>query len=314
MSGSVTAATIFSLYQIGVSTGKGEVKMSLREHLESGQFVVTSEVGLPKGTDVSRMVEDAKLLRGRVTAFNVTDLRSSVMRLGALAACHLLKEQGLEPVLYITCRDRNRLALQSDLLSASALGIENVLALTGDHPNVGDHPQAKPVFDLDSIQLLQTIEWLQEGYDMAGNDLQGVPRFCVGAAVNPGADPLEPEIVKMESKIDAGARFFQTEAIYDLGVFEDFIRRVKRFEVPILAGILLLKSAGMARYMNRNIEGVFVPDDLIRRMAEARDRVRTSIDIAAHLIEGLKDLCQGVHIMPFGWEKQVPAVLDAAGL
>lgn len=288
--------------------------MSLRERLESGEFVVTSEIVPPKGTDVSGTLEDAELLRGSVAAFNVTDLRSAVMQLGALATCRLLKEQGLEPVLHITCRDRNRLALQSDLISASVLGIENVLVLTGDHPTSGDHPQAKPVFDLDSVRLLEAIKRLQEGYDMAGNELQGAPEFCVGAVVNPGADPLEPQIVKMEKKIAAGAQFFQTEAIYDLKAFEDFMKRADPFDVPILAGIILLKSAGMARFMNKNMPGVFVPDDLIRKMVEARDRVRTSIDIAARLIKGLKGLCRGVHIMPMGWEKWVPAMLDAAEL
>jgi 5,10-methylenetetrahydrofolate reductase len=288
--------------------------VSFRGALDSRKFVVTSEIGPPKGIDVSEMLEDAKLLSGRVDAINVTDLQSSVMRLGSLATCHLLKEQGFDPIFQMTCRDRNRLALQSDLLNAAVLGIENVLALTGDHTSMGDHPQAKPVFDLDSVQLLQVIGKLQDGHDMVGNELKGAPKFCVGAVVNPGADPIEPQIIKMEKKIEAGAGFFQTQGVYDLEAFEKFMERVESFKVPILAGVILLKSAGMAKFMNKNVAGVFVPDDLIEEMAKADDRVRTSIEIAARLIRGLKDICQGVHIMPIGWEKRVPALLDASGL
>ncbi len=260
------------------------------------------------------MLADADLLRGRVEAINVTDLQSSVMRLGSLAVCHLLQEKGLEPIFQMTCRDRNRLALQADLLSASVLGIKNVLALTGDYASLGDHPQAKPVFDLDSVNLLQAIKTLEAGTDMVGNPLQGAPKFFVGAVVNPGGNPLEAQIFKMEKKIKAGASFFQTQAVYDMGSFEKFMKQVAPFKVPVLAGIILLKSAGMARFMNKNVAGVFVPEPLIQKMAKAEDRVKTSIEIAAELIRGLKGICQGVHIMPIGWESKVPAVLDAAKL
>ena len=191
--------------------------MSLQSLLEARKFVVTAEVGPLKGTDTTEIKEVAELLRGRVDAANATDQQSSVMRLGSLATCHLLKEGGLEPVLQMTCRDRNRLALQSDLLSAYALGIENVLALTGDLLSLGDHPQAKPVFDLDSVQLLWVIKRLNEGYDMVGNELKGKPNFLPGAVVNPGADAgaaFELQLIKMEKKIAAGARFFQTQAVF----------------------------------------------------------------------------------------------------
>lgn len=288
--------------------------MTLCDKIKSGKFIVTSEIGPPKGTDIQEILEDAELIKGRVDAVNVTDLQSSVMRVGSLAICRLLKERGHEPVFQITCRDRNRLALQSDLLSASVLGIENILVLTGDHPALGDHPQAKSVFDLDAVQLLSVARQLQEGRDMAGKELKGMPKFCLGAVVNPGADPLEPELIKMEKKIKNGAQFFQTQAVYDVKVFERFLKEIKRLKTTILAGIVLLKSAGMARYMNKNVAGVFVPDELIEEMEKAQDKVAKSIEIAARLIKELKNMCQGVHIMPIGWDKKVPLVLDAAGL
>jgi len=288
--------------------------MGLQESLAAGKFVITSEIGPPKGTHIQEMLADAELLRGRVEAINVTDLQSSVMRLGSLAVCHLLQEKGLDPIFQVTCRDRNRLALQADLLSASVLGIKNVLALTGDYASLGDHPQAKPVFDLDSVSLLGVIKKLENGADMVGNALQGAPKFFPGAVVNPGGNPVEAQILKMEKKIQAGATFFQTQAVYDVGAFEKFMKRVTPFKVPVLAGIILLKSAGMARFMNKNVAGVFVPEPLIQKMAKAEDRVKTSIEIGAELIRNLKGMCQGVHIMPIGWESKVPALLDAAKL
>jgi len=291
--------------------------MSLKPSLEAGKFVVTTEVGPLKGTDTTELEEVAELLLGRVDATNVTDQQSSVMRLGSLATCHLLKQRGLDPVFQMTCRDRNRLALQSDLLSAYVLGIENVLAITGDLPSLGDHPQAKPVYDLDSVQLLWVIGRLNEGYDMVGNELKGKPNFFPGAVVNPGADTetaFELQLIKMEKKIVQGAKFFQTQAIYDVETFAKFMKRVEGFGVPVLAGIIPLKSVGMARFMNKNVAGVFVPDELINKMAEAEDKAKTGIEIAANLIKELKGISQGVHIMAIGSEKRVPQILDAAGL
>ena len=288
--------------------------MSFCDKIKRGEFVVTSEIGPPKGIDIKEMLEDADLIKDRVDAVNVTDLQSSVLRLGSMAVCHLLKDKGIEPILQMTCRDRNRLALQSDLLSAAVLGIGNVLALTGDYPTLGDHPEAKPVFDLDSVELLDVIKGLNAGKDMKGNPLKGTPEFCAGAVVNPGADPLEPEIIKMEKKIDAGALFFQTQAVYDIELFKRFLDAAKHLNTAILAGIVLLKSAGMAEYMNKNIAGVFVPDSLIKEMDDAKDKGAKSIEIASRLIKELKLLCRGIHIMPIGWVKKVPLVLDAAGL
>jgi len=291
--------------------------LSLKPLLEAGKFVITAEVGPLKGTDTTEINEVAQLLRGRVDAANVTDQQSSVMRLGSLATCHLLKEEGLDPVFQVTCRDRNRLALQSDLLSAWVLGIENVLAITGDLPALGDHPQAKPVYDIDSVQLLWAIKRLNEGYDMVGNELKGKPNFFPGAVVNPGADTeaaFELQLIKMEKKIEVGAKFFQTQAIFNVDTLAKFMKRVEGFNIPILAGIIPLKSAGMARFMNKNVAGVSVPEELIDQMSETEDKVQTGIEIAANLIKELKGMCHGVHIMPIGWEKKVPAILDAAGL
>ncbi|OGX10828.1 MAG: 5,10-methylenetetrahydrofolate reductase [Omnitrophica WOR_2 bacterium GWB2_45_9] len=289
--------------------------MTFKEKIQAGKFILTSELGPPKGIESGRILEDVELVRGRVDAINVTDLQSSVMRLGSLAVSIRLKEKGFEPVYQVTCRDRNRLALQSDILSAANFGIENILALTGDHPKLGDHPHAKAVFDIDSVQLIQVIRRLEQGLDMAGKKLEGVlPKFCVGAVVNPGSDPLEPQIMKMEKKIDAGAEFFQTQAVYDLKSFENFLSKTKHLKTTVIAGIVLLKSAGMAKYMNENVAGISVPDNLINEMRDTKDKQAQSIEIAARLIKELKPMCQGIHIMPIGWDKLVPKVLDAAGL
>jgi methylenetetrahydrofolate reductase (NADPH) len=233
-----------------------------------------------------------------------------------MVTCHLLKQRGLEPILQMTCRDRNRMALQSDLLSAHVLGIGNVLALTGDLPALGDQPQAKPVYDLDSVQLLWAIKRLNEGFDINGSELQGNTDFFAGAVVTPEADTeakRELQFYKMEKKIANGARFFQTQAIYDLETFARFMKRVEGFKIPVLAGIIPLKSAAMARFMNKNVAGVFVPDELIDKMAKAEDKTVAGIEIAASLMKSLKGICQGVHLMAIGWEKKVPAILDAAG-
>ncbi len=288
-----------------------------QEALQSGKFVVTAEAGPLKGTSTTELEEIASVLRGKVDALNVTDQQSSVMRLGSMATCLLLKDWGMEPIFQMTCRDRNRIALQSDLLSAHVLGIENCLALTGDLPSLGDHRQAKPVYDLDSVQLLWAIKRLNEGYDIAGNELKGKTNFFAGAVVNPGADTeaaYELQIIKMQKKIEAGARFFQTQAVYDPVTFAKFMKRVEHFKVPVLAGVIPLKSAGMARFMNKNVAGVFVPEQFITKMAEAENKVKAGIEIAANLIKDLKNICQGVHLMAIGWEKKVPEILKTAGL
>jgi 5,10-methylenetetrahydrofolate reductase len=288
--------------------------MGLKKAIRSDKFIVTSEAGPPKGTDITKMLDTAKPLIGKVDAINVTDLQSAVMRLGSLAGSYLLKQIGIDPIFQITCRDRNRLALQSDILSAACLGIENILALTGDHPLKGDHPQAKPVFDLDSVQLLEIIKALGQGKDSSGNKLKGIPEFCVGAVVNPCADPLEPELIKMEKKIASGVQFFQTQGVFDIIRFNEFITKVTQYNIPIIAGIILLKSGKMARYMNENVAGIYIPAKLIREVESASDKQKKSIEIAVRMINELKGLCRGVHIMPIGWEHLVPEIIDASGI
>ena len=286
------------------------------EALKSGKFVATGEIGPPKGTNVALMFEEAEHLRGKVVAINVTDIQSSVMRLSSIAVCIKLKQMGLEPILQMVCRDRNRLALQSDLLGAAMWGIENVLCLTGDHVSLGDHKAAKGVFDLDSVTLLKAAATLASGKDMAGNDLDGSPSFFTGAVVAPASDPVEPQILKMKKKVDAGAKFFQTQAVYDPKQMDEFMKKVASMNVPVLAGIVLLKSPQMATFMNQNVAGVHVPDELIQEIGsvDKKERKKKSVEIAARLVKQMKDCCNGVHIMPLGWDSLVPDVLEKAGV
>jgi 5,10-methylenetetrahydrofolate reductase len=290
--------------------------MSFKEQLESGKFVVVAELQPPKGNNLSELFEYADLLKGRVDAINVPDLQNSIMRLGSLSVCTLLKAKGLEAIYNLSCSDRNRLALQSELLNASALGLKNVLILQGDPPSIGDHFEARAVFDLDVMGLLSATKRLQEGYDLAGNDLQGKPHFCVGTLINAAAKGhvLDLEVMDMEKKIRLGVEFFFTHSIYDVGLFEPFIKKVAHFKVPIIAGITLLKSVGMARYVNKHVEGASISDSIIDQLMKASDKQKASIEIAGGLIKTLKPLCQGVQIIPIGWEKQIPALLEHVGL
>jgi methylenetetrahydrofolate reductase (NADPH) len=287
-----------------------------KQALERGEFVVTGEIGPPKGVDLNKCLDEAVALRNQVTAINVTDLQSAVMRIGSLAVSAKLIERGLEPVFQITCRDRNRLALQSDLLSAWALGIENVLCLTGDHPTLGDHTEAKPVYDLDSVQLLQAASSLNGGRDMSDHELESKPDFFLGAVITPAAEPLEPQLIKMGKKIEAGARFFQTQAIYEPDRFEQFMNKVEKYNVPVIAGIVLLKSAAMAKFMNENVAGISVPDNIIHEMEETpkEDRKKKAVEITSGILRQVRPLCQGFHIMPMGWDDLVPDIIREAEL
>ena len=290
---------------------------AFRQAFADKDFVVTAEVGPPKGTDISELVRHIDLLNDKVDGLNVTDNQSSVMRISSLAICRLIVDSGGEPILQLTCRDRNRMALQSELLAASVLGINNVLCLTGDYISVGDHPQAKPVFDLDSVQLLQTVGLLNEGKDLAGNEMQGATDLFAGAVVTPEADPIEPQMLKFEKKIAAGAKFIQTQAIYDLDNFKRFMKQARAYDgVKIMAGIVLLVTPGMARYMNKNVPGIFVPDQLIDEMAAAQKgkKLAAGIRIAGRMIKQLREekICDGVHIMAIGKEDRVPDILEAA--
>ena len=272
--------------------------------------MVTMDTIPPKGTDVSRLLHSLESVRGRVDAINVADLPSAAMRLGSLPVCHILKEAGFEPILQMTCRGRNRLALQSDLLGAALLGIENVLILGGDDVTLSDHPGAKGVFDLDSIRLLAAARGLERGADMAGHALRGSPRFCLGASVNPGAPSPEKELQEMEAKAAAGAEFFQTQPVYDVPAFAAFLERAAHVRVPLLAGIFLAKSARMARYMNEHVPEVHIPTWVIQALEEAPDAGEKSLEIAAGILRQVRPLCAGAHIMTVNWESQVPALLD----
>jgi len=289
----------------------------LKEALSANKFVITSEVGPPKGINIGKDLDQAEQLKDRILAFNVTDLQSAVMRFGSLATCRLLFERGMEPILQMTCRDRNRLALQSDLLSAYGLGIENVLCLTGDHQQLGDHQEGKGVFDLDSVQLLEAAKTLQQGRDMAGHELDGSPEFFLGAVATPEADPLELHIIKLRKKINAGAKFFQTQAVYDTEKFKQFSDQVSELNVPVIAGLVILKSAGMARFMNENVAGVNVPEQFIEELQQDKQKTksgRTGIEITVRIINEIKDYCNGIHLMALGWEDKIPAILDEAGM
>ena len=291
---------------------------NFREVLKSDKFVVTSEIGPPKGTNIQKMLHHIDLLKDKVDALNVTDHQSSVMRFPSIGGCLAIKEQGGEPILQVTCRDRNRLALQAELLFAYTRGVRNVLCLTGDAVVVGDHKAAKGVFDLDSAQLLSTIRQMESGKDLGGNDLDGTVEFCAGAIVTPEANPLEPQLIKFEKKIEAGAEFFQTQAIYDLDKFAKFMEYARQFPVKILAGIILLVSARMAKYMTDNVPGVSVPQNLIDELAAAPkgEAINKGIEIAGRMIAAIKkeSICHGVHVMAIGKEEVVPDILKAAGL
>jgi len=295
----------------------------LQATLEAGTFAVTGEIGPPKGTNIAPALHEAdEYLKGNVVAVNVTDIQTAVMRFGSMATCHLLLDHGIEPVFQMVCRDRNRLALESDLLSAWGLGIRNVLCITGDHTTMGDHPGAKPVYDLDSVGLVEAVSRLESGTDMGvdmkgnPNKLDGVPTFFTGAVVTPCADEVEPQIIKLEKKVEAGAQFIQTQAVYDPKAFEDFMKRVAHIKVPIMVGIVVLKNLGMAKYMNRSVPGVVVPDAIMDRMKDVpkEDRKKVATEIAGELVRDMKDMCQGAHLMTLGWDDTVPGIIESAGL
>jgi methylenetetrahydrofolate reductase (NADH) len=286
----------------------------LREVIESGQFAVTVECEPPKGTDLGPTLERARRLVGRVHGMNVTDNQTAVMRMAPWAVCVKLLDLGIDPVFQVTCRDRNRLALQSDLLGASALGIRNILALRGDNPDVGDHKEAKPVFDLESSQLMDVIRGLNDGHDMMGKALKGATEWFIGAAAMPEADPVEPQLASVEKKIKAGAKFFQTQAVYDPERVKAFVKTTAPMGARILAGIVVIKSVKMAERLN-TIPGIKIPPALMDEVKAAGDKaLETGIEIAARTIKALRNDCAGVHIMAVGMEERIPEILDRAGL
>ena len=292
--------------------------MRITELFDNGEFVVTAEVGPPKGFHLEHLVEEASEYLSKISAVNVTDNQSSVMRTSTLATCVAMKNAGLNPIYQATCRDRNRLALQSDLLGAAAMGIDNILCLTGDHTKMGDHPGAKPVFDLDSVSLLYAASQLEKGYDLAGNELVGEPpKFAKGAVVSPISDSVDAQLAKMERKVMAGADYFQTQAVFEPEKFIKFMESAKQFGKPVQLGVIIPKHAGRCRYMNKNVAGVHVPDEMLDELAADKEKAKlgiTGVELAAKVIKECRPYCQGLHIMALGWDAKVPEVLKLAGI
>jgi 5,10-methylenetetrahydrofolate reductase len=284
----------------------------LSDEFASGKFHVTCELNPPKGVNLDPLYQKAEFLKGVVSAFNLTDSAGSSMTMAPIAVASLLSDRGVDTILQITGRDRNKMALQSELLAASALGVTHVLCMSGDPPGVGDHPDATAVGDLDAIGLLDAVKTLGSGKDLAGNDLKGSPALCAGAVANPGTSDLTNEIKRMEAKVEAGAAFFQTQAFYDPQILENFMKEAGSFGVPILAGLIVLKSSKMATYLNDNLPGVTVPDQIVEEMDNAEDNKAKSVEVSARIVRWARDMCDGVHIMAMGWESQVPEILRVA--
>jgi 5,10-methylenetetrahydrofolate reductase len=280
--------------------------LNFKQKLEQNQFVLTLEVEPPKGAQTDDEIKALEPFRGIVDAYNATELQGSIMRMSSLGMCALLEREGFPAILQVTGRDKNRLALQSELLAAYALGIRNVLVLTGDHPSVGDHPEAKPVFDLDSVQIALTAHTLNQGHDLAGNQLEHKPDFFIGAAVNPFVVPGEPELLKLKKKLRAGARFFQSQPVFDPAQFQGFVEQAKAIEpkVKILAGIMFIKSAKMARYINEHVSGIHIPEPLIKRIEAASDKRAEAVRAALEIARQIKNNVAGFHLMPMGWDAQ----------
>jgi len=285
--------------------------------IQSSEFTISGEVDPPKGANRETIVHQSELLKPHVVAANVTDNPLGIVIMNTLVPCHIMQnEVGLEAVYQVTCRDRNRIAIQSDILGAAALGIKNVLALTGDHTSLGDHPQSKPVFDLGSVELVDLLRTMvHDGTDYAGNKLDVAPEMHIGVALSPGIDPIEPEIMKLEKKIEAGAEFAQTQCVYDAHVLEKTIEATSHLDIPILPGIAPLKSVGMAKFMATNVPGVTIPDDTLETLKNAKDVKDATIELTAGLLRDIKELgFPGAHIMPVGMDAYVGEIIERAGV
>jgi len=294
---------------------------NLEKVLSSGGFAVTAEAGPPKGTSGKVILRKAELLRTCCDAVNVTDNQTAIVRMSSLAGCVLLKQQGVDPVMQMVTRDRNRIALQSDVLGAVALGIGNILCLTGDHQKFGNHPTAKGVFDLDSVQLVQTLKTLRdEKKFLSGDEVSGEVPLFIGAVENPFADPFEYRVIRLAKKVKAGADFIQTQAVYDVPKFARWMAKVcdrgLDTKVHVLAGIIPIKSVGMARYMRDYVSGVAVPDSIVARMEAAASAKDEGVKIALEIVEQVKEIpgVHGIHLMAVGWEEIVPEIIKKAGL
>ena len=295
----------------------------LEKMLEQGEFAVTSECGPPRGADAEVIKKKGELLKGTVDAINVTDNQTSVVRMSSLSSCILLKQMGIDATLQMVTRDRNRIAIQSDILGAAALGINNILCLSGDHQKFGDHATAKNVYDMDSVHLIQTVKHMRdEGKFLGGDELKGVPRLFIGAAANPFADPFESRVVRLAKKVAAGVQFIQTQCIFNLERFGQWMQLVRdrglHEKVYILGGVTPMKSVGMANYMKKMVPGMDVPDELIARIkgVEKDKRAEEGVKIAIETIQQLKEMegVHGVHIMAIEWEEMVPRIAQEAGL
>ncbi|MCE8426980.1 MAG: methylenetetrahydrofolate reductase [Candidatus Methanoperedens sp.] len=289
--------------------------MSFSDKLLTGEFIVTAEISPPKGTEIRPLLSEAARLKSLVDAINVTDNPRAIMRMSPAAVCWLLQGKGYETIMHITCRDRNRLALQSDLLGAHAMGIRNILIMTGDHPEKGDHEGAKPVYDLDSVQVLSLIRKLNNGFDCSGNRLEGMTDFTPGAVSNTQLSDVS--MIKLRKKINMGASFIQTQAVFDTDSMSNFMDKIDMISSKrpvIIAGIIPLRSEKSARFLNENIAGIKVPDNIINRMREANDPASEGIEIAAELIRKLRSLCDGIHIMPIRDHKNTKHILETAGI
>ncbi|MGD8229026.1 MAG: methylenetetrahydrofolate reductase [Desulfobacteraceae bacterium] len=291
--------------------------MALQERIRSGKFVVLGEFEPPKGSDFSPLLKSANLARGRLDAILVPEMANAVLKASSLGGCAFFQKEGIETVLQICCRDRNRLALQADVLAAGALGIKNIMAVSGEDIRFGDHPQARTVNDLDLLDLLQAVQQIQKGKDLAGIELRGSPNFCLGCTIDAGAPGglLDIELENLDQKIRFGVEYVVTNPIFDIRRFQQFIKRVDTTKVGVIPTILLLKSAGMARYIDRNIKGISIPSDMIRGIQKAPDKVKECIRIAAELIIRMKEMgMAGVLISTAGWEDRLPQILDEAKL
>lgn len=303
----------------------GELKTDsrLEKILKSGQFAVTGECGPPRGADANVIREKCKLLKGNADAFNITDNQTSVVRMSSISSAVVMMQEGMEPIMQMVCRDRNRIAIQSDILGGAALGIKNMLCLSGDHQKFGDHPQAKNVFDIDSIQLINTVRRMRdEGKFLGGDDIKGVPKLFVGAAANPFADPFEIRVPRLAKKVKAGVEFVQTQCIFNVKKFGEWMKQVVdrglHEKVFILGGVTPFKSFGMARYMAKNVPGMDVPDELLQRMKDTpkEKQADEGITIAVETIQQLREMTgiAGIHIMAIEWEEKVGEIAQKAGL
>jgi 5,10-methylenetetrahydrofolate reductase len=294
---------------------------NLEKVLESGQFAVTAELGPPKGTGTKTILRKAEQLKGAVDAVNVTDNQTAITRMCSLAVCSLVRQAGVEPVMQITCRDRNRIAIQADVLGAVALGVRNILCLSGDHQKFGNHPTSKNVYDIDSIQLIQILQGMRERHKFAsGDDFSGEAPLFLGGAANPYADPYAYRVIRLGKKVKAGVDFIQTQAVFDVKKFEHFMQTVRDRgydqQVNVLAGVIPVKSAAMARYMRDSVSGVSVPDDIVTRLEQATDVKEEGVKVCLEIIEQVRQIpgVKGIHIMAVGWEDMVPTIVQRAGL